>query len=147
MDLRPHFAIKTIEVLKQKRLRQLPRPICTKIKKQNGVAITDALFICVRKNQRRHELIGFTIFILPTHSGRGGRLTNFAASENDRIPSLFRAVPTPIAIHREVSSYDGDDPPAALLKILLALFQKPSPASGRRIPPIRERVNQNLRNA
>jgi hypothetical protein len=37
----------------------LSRAIGAEIEKQNGVAITYALLIRVRKDKRRHELIGF----------------------------------------------------------------------------------------
>src|SRR5206468_7493162 len=42
-NLRPHFAIEPVEVLKQKRLRKLPRAIGTKIEKQNRVAVAQTL--------------------------------------------------------------------------------------------------------
>src|SRR6266481_975655 len=58
MDLRPDLAVEAIEIFQQKRLRQLSRPISTKVEKQNGVAIAHALLVRLEENQRRHELVG-----------------------------------------------------------------------------------------
>ena len=76
----------------------------------------------MRKNQRRHELVRFAVFVLLLHSRRWRRLADFAATENNRVPRFFSTVPTPIAIHRKIPAYDRDNPPAAFIEFFLASF-------------------------
>src|SRR4030095_9951335 len=111
MDLRPYLAVKAIEILQQKCLGQLPGPVSAKIEKQNHVAITHALLICVRKNQWRHELVCFSVLVLLIHSRRRRRFADLTATENNRVPRLFRTVPTSVAVHRKISAYNRDTLP------------------------------------
>src|SRR5688572_22871905 len=102
MDLRPDFTVETIEVLQKKGLRQLAGAIGPEIKKENGVAVTNALFVRKREDERRHELVGLPQGILPGQRFRRRRLAKFSAAEHDCVPGLFRSVPTSIAIHGKV---------------------------------------------
>src|SRR5207302_9978013 len=70
------------------------------------LSLHDALpiFVCVSKNQRRHEFIRLVHAILSIQSSRWRFMANLAISENDCVPSFLGAIPPMIAVHREISS-------------------------------------------
>ena len=77
----------------------------------------------------------------------GGRFAPFPAPKHDRVPGFLCPVPAPIAIHRKISADDSGDLRAAFRQSGGTSFQKAGATSRRSIPPIRERVHENVSHA
>src|SRR5437763_14381660 len=104
MNLRPRFAIEAVEILQQKSLGRMAGASGTKIEKENGVAIANALFVWMRENERRHEFIRDPAFVVRPHGRRRTCFTALAAAEHNRIPRFLCSIPSPVAIHREITA-------------------------------------------
>src|SRR5664279_3053758 len=104
----------------------------------------NSLLVRVRENERRHEFIRGAAFILRAH-GRGWRgFTSLSPAKHHGVPGFFRSVPTPVAIHREISADHGSDSRAAFRQLSLASFEEARTPGGRGIPPVGKRVNEDV---
>ena len=117
MHARPDFPVEAVEILEKKSLRELPGAIGPEVEEDDGIAVVDALFVRLGKDQRRHELVRLALCVMPADRGRRRVRADFAAPEHDRVPGELRPVPAPVAIHREIATDDGHDPRPAFRQL------------------------------
>ena len=131
----------------KKRLRKLARAIRSEVKEQNGVAIANSLLVRVSKNERRHELIRLPGRVMALECGAGKRVAKFSSPQRDCVPRLLRPIPTPVAIHGEVSSHHRDHAGPALFQELCTFRETRRAARRRGIAAIGESMHTNVINA
>src|SRR6202011_2314912 len=90
------------------------------------------------------ELVGFTSLI-PFANGRFyAGMADFPLSPNNGVPSQLRPVPAFISIHREITAHHRGDFRTGVTDAFLDGGKIVSASSGRGVPTISDRVDQNV---
>ena len=146
-DLGKVGAHETLEIGVQHHLAQLPRAVAAKVEEENAIALGDERARLLHTDQRGHEFIGLLYAVFVVH--RFHHIIRVSAfAEENQLPRLFHALPTVVAIHREVAANHRRDLSCAdLLQLGLEHGEIMFAAVGRGVAAVEKCVDENARQA
>ncbi len=136
-----------LELRIDERPRDLAGPVAPEVEEDDAVAVRDLCerFAVLRDDRSRlDEFVGYALVVAALDGLRGAvGLESFA--EPQALIGLLHAVPATVAVHRIEAAHHGRDlADPDLGRLLLDVGQVAKAACGRRIPAVREGVDENV---
>ena len=148
MDLRRGLAVEAVEVLVQKRQRQLPARSARKLKKSTtSPSRTRCSFAWEKTNGFRNSSVSWAAYRALTASA-GVAAGASPRPENDGVPGELGALPAFVAVHGVVAADHGrDGRPRSSPAPLEAVLEVIGAAGGRGVAAVRDGVDHDVADA